>query len=243
MDTIFSNLLDLVVSKTHNPYHKALFFLSTMIIVIVVDNTLNFTSSYNNIRRYEQIQAINNILSDTTLSKSDINNLKQNRSYTLNYRTWKDKTYQFFNSIDFNFSGRSSNVPPSYNVPLGDPTHPQVKPIEKEGIDQRNYWIHFVTSSWTIVILMIVLPFVIFFTEKTDVKGAILGIPILELFLYLLSWVFAKSFSFIPIIMNNVTYNYVLNFILHGAIISALGYFANKSEKKRKEEKKKQFSI
>ncbi|MDF2478258.1 MAG: hypothetical protein K0S24_3741 [Sphingobacterium sp.] len=236
MDNIFTNIFEFVVNKTHNVYHKALFFLSAIIILVVLDNTLNFTSSYNNIRRYEQMQAINSIISDTTLSNSDRKILKQNRSNILIHKTWKDKTYQFFNSIDFNFSKQNNEVTPSNNVPIGDPTHPEVKPAEKEKIanDQRNYWVHFVTSSWTIVLCMIFLPFIPFFAKKADIKGAILGIPIFELFFYILAWSFAKVLSFIPIILNNVNYNYALNFAIHTAIIFVLGYITNKNQKRRK---------
>lgn len=236
MDGMLLNILDLVVSKTHKGYHKALFFLSAIIILVVLDNTLNFTTSYNNIRRYEQMQAINSILSDTTLSNSERKILQQNRSTILIQKTWKDRIYQIFQSIDFNFSKQSNTVKPSNNIPpIGDPTHPEVKQVEKEKVvnDQRNYWIHFVTSSWTIVLCMIFLPFLPFFAKKADIKGAILGIPLFELFFYILAWTSAKLLSFIPIIMNNVNYNYALNFLIHTAIISVLAYITNKSQKKK----------
>lgn len=236
MDNIFTNIFEFVVNKTHNGYHKALFFLSAIIILVVLDNTLNFTSSYNNIRRYEQMQAINSIISDTTLSISDRKILKQYRSSILIHKTWKDKTYQFFNSIDFNFSKQNNDVIPSNNVPIEDPRYPEVKPVEKEkvGNNQRNYWLHFVTSSWTIVLCMLFLPFIPFFTKQADIKGAILVIPIFELFFYILAWTFAKLLSFIPIVLNNVNYNYALNFLTHIAIIFVLGYITNKYQKRRK---------
>lgn len=233
---VFSTFLNFFVNKSNKLTHKAIVLLSSIIIIAILDNTLSFSTSYTNIRKYEQIQAINSILSDTTLSKSEKTILKQKRFYTLNYKTWKDKTYQFLQTIDFNFSK------PNGNIPVGDPTHPEVKPVEKEINIQRNYWIHYVTSSWTVVICMIGFPILIFFTEKGDIKGLILGLPFFELFFYVIGWIFAKALSFIPIIQNNVNYNYALNVVIHTAIIIVLGSIAGRYQKRKKEEKNKQFS-
>lgn len=226
MEGLVTWIFDLFTNPNHKAVHKTLFSISFIVIILYVDNTLNFSTSYNNIRKYEQVQAINSILSDTTLSNEDKKLLKENRFQILTYKTLKEVVLEQFYSIDVN-----------YNVPVGDPTHPATPIQEKETNIQRSYWIHFVTSSWTIVLCMIIFPVMSFFTSKSNLIGAILGIPILEVFLYMLSWFFAKVFSFIPIILNNVNYNYALNFVIHGVIVFILVYYTRKYDRLKKAEK------
>lgn len=192
--------------------------LFSLIILVIIDNTLSFTYNYNNSRKIEQIEKLNIVVIDTTLSNVEVNDLKKLRTNIINHKTWKDQIYNKLIAIDF----RSKDT--NTTVVKNDTDLPK---------KERNYWIHFVSSSWLFVIVMIITPFIGLFDKKTSFSSSLIAIIFIIPIFYGLSWIFAKAFSFIPVIDNSPSINYILNSILHLLIFLFIGYIIKKTEKKK----------
>ncbi len=199
---IINSILHFLTDKTKKLPHKVILCLVALIFIAVIDNLLSFTFSYNNSNKIEQIEGINKILADTTLSKYEKEKLLVLRSNIVNHSTWKDKTYNFLNN--FKFKEKIE----------GEKVVPEIKTIDKPKTAERDYYLHFFSSSWIFIFLMIVLPFVMFF-DKQSSFWQVVGITILvEPILYFICWFYGKVFSYIPVIADNPLYNYILNAVL-----------------------------
>lgn len=221
---LLNSIFHFFTDKTKKLPHKVIIFLLALVFISLLDNFLSFTFSYNNGNKIEQVEGINKILNDSTLTMSEKNKLLILRKNIINHKTLKDKTYDFLTSIEFNNDKNINKV-----------NHEKQKeiviqePIKKQS-ETRNYLWHFVSSSWPFLLLMIAFPIIGFLDNKTSFWQAIGIIIIIEPFLYGFCWVYAKVFSFIPIIFDNPIYNYVLNTILCICSIFLFSMFGNKNK-------------
>lgn len=190
----------------------------SLIVLIIIDNTLSFTYNYNNSRKIEQIEKLNVVVTDTTLSSVEIMELKNLRNNIINHKTWKDQIYNKLIAIDFKSKDTNTIV---------------IKNDTKLPKKERNYWIHFVSSSWLFVIVMLITPFIGLFDKKTSFSSSMIAVVFIIPIFYGLSWIFAKTFSFIPIINNNPNINYIINSALHLLIFLFIGFIIKKNEKKK----------
>lgn len=210
---LLNSIFHFFTDKTKKLPHKVILCLLALVFIALLDNFLSFSFSYNNGNKIEQIEGINKILSDTTLTKSEKNKLLILRKNIVNHSTWKDKTYDFLTSIEFK-NDVKANTKKTVVKPNVIVSEQQIEKINKTQSKTRNYFWHFVSSSWPFLLLMIVFPIVGFFDKKTPFWQAIGIVIIIEPFFYGFSWIYAKVFSFIPIIFNDPFYNYILNTIL-----------------------------
>jgi len=106
----------------------------------------------------------------------------------------------------------------------------EIAEVPKEIIHERSYFWHFVSSGWIFLFAMIIMPFVGLADKKTPL-GTTFGIllVIIPMF-YGIAWLFAKVFSFIPVLFGNPILNYILNGILSFLI---LFLFTKLSSKKK----------
>lgn len=207
---LLNSIFHFFTDKTKKLPHKVILFLLAIVLIAIFDNFLSFTYSYNNGKKIEQIDGINKILNDTSLTKYEKNKLMLLRNNIINHNTWKDKAYDFLTSIEFKNDERINNKKKSINSkPIKKQT--EAKPSKQK---KRDYFRHFISSSWLFIFLMIVFPFIGFFDKKTPFIQAVGIIIIVEPIFYGICWIYAKMFSFIPIIFNEPTYNYILNAIL-----------------------------
>lgn len=205
--------------KTKKFSHKTVIILFSLMLLVVVDNTLSFTYNYNTTNKIDQIQKLNMIVSDTTLANSEIDDLKVLRNDILNHKTWKDQLYNKIVAIDFKSK---------------DGNKPVVKSDIPKMVNERNYWYHFISSSWILFIIMVIIPFVGIFDKKTSFGSTIMAlIFFIAPIFYGFSWLFAKLFSFIPVISNNPNINYIVNAILHLLSFLLIGFLAKKFDKKK----------
>ncbi|MGA6117437.1 hypothetical protein [Sphingobacterium anhuiense] len=203
--------------------HKTLMGICALFIIVIIDNTLSFSTHYNNSRKYEQIEAINRIIRDSTLNKNDYNILKNKRSLLLTHKTWIDKTYDFIFSFEFKKEKQTQQI-----------ANPEKGIIKTDPVRKRNFWIHYLTSSYSIVLLMIAVLIFGFNNKEPFLKNLAVIILVAEPIMFLFGWLIAKFFSFIPIIADNVNYNYLLNFSLHTVILIFLGLVGRYQNKKQK---------
>ena len=210
-----NSIFHFFTDKTRRLSSKAITTIIVVALIILIDNTLSFSYYYNTKNKIEQVSSVNKLLTDTTLTKTEKKKLLNIRRDIIDRKTWKDKTWDFISNMDFR----------SENSLTENPTENEIKiPIETK----KSYLWHFISSSWLIVILMLAFPFVGIFDKKTPFGQAIGILIILEPLLYGMAWILAKLFSFIPIILNNPTLNYILNAILCLGVFALFGIFGKK---------------
>tara|TARA_R110002012_G_scaffold69453_1_gene179829 strand:+ start:1721 stop:2308 length:588 start_codon:yes stop_codon:yes gene_type:complete len=189
-----------------------------VILLILTDNTLSFSYYYNTEKRIEQIQGINEIVNDTTLSSEEKNMLKKLRTDLIIRKTWKDQTYKLLSEIEFKSDSEEIIVNSDVQVQ-----------------SERSYFWHFVSSGWIFLLVMIVMPFVGLADKNTSIGTAIGILIAIEPLFFGLAWLFAKVFSFIPILFGNSIVNYILNAILSFIILFLLTKLSGNKKKKTKD--------
>lgn len=215
---LINSILHFLTDKTKKLPHKVILCLVALIFIVVIDNFLSFTFSYNNSNKIEQIQGINKILSDTTLTKYEKEKLLTLRQNIVNHNTWKDKAYNFLNNFKFN-----EKIEGEKKI-----TIPEIKTDDKTKAIERDYYWHFVSSSWIFIFLMVILPFIMFFDKQSSFWQVVGIIIIVEPILYCICWLYGKVFSYIPVIDENPLYNYILNALLCFASLFVFQLFNKK---------------
>jgi hypothetical protein len=92
---------------------------------------------------------------------------------------------------------------------------------------RRSNILHIVTSSYSFVIIILILPFT-FFTEKRTDKNFIVGIIFGIIILLGLTWFFSYLFSLIPL-LKYPWINYMLNIFLHTLFLIAISKTTKKN--------------
>ena len=154
------------------------------------------------------------IIKDSTLSSKEKQILKNMRSNIIEHKTWKDNIYNF-------------------NFKLKEDNRVIVKNDIQTDTNERNYLIHFITSSWLFMIIMFIMPFFGLLKKEDSLLSTFVIILTIELIFFGLSWILAQVFSYIPVINNNPNINYLINSILHLLIFTLVGILINKIEKNR----------
>jgi hypothetical protein len=191
---IFEHLTD----QTKKVSTKVVLAILTFFILLICDNTFNFSTNFNNQYKIEQIERLNNIVIDITLSKSEMNRLLEIRNSIIEHRTLKEKGYNFLSTIKINNDDLNKIYFNSTNISLA-------------------YILHFVSSSWAFLLLIVGFPFVAF-KDKYMPNWKILTILIfVQIALFFLSWCFAKMLSYLQL-FENPFFNYTLNASIQGAI-------------------------
>ena len=212
---LLNSIFNFFTDKSQKLSRKALLIMGGVILLILIDNTLSFSYYYNTEKRIEQIQGINEIVKDTTLSSEEKNKLKKLRTELIIRKTWKNQTYELLSEIEF--KSDSEEITENSDI--------QVQ-------SERSYFWHFVSSGWIFLLVMIVMPFVGLADKNTSI-GTVIGILIvIEPLFFGLAWLFAKVFSFIPILSGNPIVNYILNVILSFVILFLLTKLSGNKKKK-----------
>jgi len=210
----FNSLLHFFTDKSRGLSHKAVLSIFVLVLIVFIDNTLSFSYYYNTSNKIEQISELNKLLENSTLKLSEERKLQNLRSQIIDRKTWKDRSWDFISQM--NFSSESENST-EYSFEKS-----------KEIIQERSYWWHFGTSSWVWIILILMMP-IVFIIDKSNSFVQTIGILLLiEPLLIGFAWIFAKVFSFIPILFGNPNYNYVLNAILCFGIFGLFSLFGKK---------------
>jgi hypothetical protein len=222
---LFDSIFKFFTDSNKKFSHKTILVLFSIFIIIVLDNVLSFSYYYNNEKKISQIESINNIVKDSSITIKEKNSLIFLRNNIISHKTWKDNIWDFFTTIEFKDDLKSST----------EVNNSSKKDIEIKKINNtvRNYYIHFITSSWIFLLVILIFSIVGFSDKNTSFLTALMIILFfITPFSLFLGWIFAKIFSFIPIIQNNPIYNYILNFVLSFVIILIFGFLINRIKKK-----------
>lgn len=211
---LLNSIFQFFTDKTKGLSHKAILILASILIIVIIDNTLSFSYYYNTQKKIEQIDGLNRILSDTTLTNFEKEKLESLRSKLILRMTWKDKTWKLLSEIEFKSEKKSIS---------GENT-------DKKPEVQRSYFWHFVSSGWIFIIVALFMP-IVGLKDKSTSLGAVIGIltVILPMF-FGIAWIYAKIFSYIPVIRGNPIYNYVLNALLCFLTLLIFGLFLPKKK-------------
>lgn len=214
----YNSIFKFFTDESRRLSSKAITSIIAIALIILIDNTLSFSYYYNTEKKIEQISNINEILRDTTLREYDKKKLLNLREQIINRITWKDQVWNFI--VNSKFATKS------------DEDGELKYEVNRNNRVKRSYLLHFVSSSWLIIILIIAFPFVGIFNKKTPLGQAIGILLILEPTFLGIAWLLAKLFSLIPIILNNPTYNYFLNAFLCFAVFAVFAIIGKFQKKK-----------
>lgn len=114
-------------------------------------------------------------------------------------------------------------------------TDKQTNSTEKEQLRYRSKLWHTVSSSYLLILLILILP-IIPFTDKKFSWSTLLGMIFAMIFNAGFIWLNQFLLGLIPVILNTPMYNYIVNFSLHTGFWVMIIIIVNKNEKKKKKE-------
>ncbi len=202
---LVNSIVHFFTDNTRKLSNKVLASIILLFVIVFLDNTLSFSYYYNVKNKIEEVNRINIILKDSTLEEENRNFLLVLKKDIIRRKTWKDKSWDFFTNL--NFKKDSVNI---IKYEVADINNVKTKKIKIE----RSYILHYITSNWFVIIIMVIMPFVLFFDEENSFINALTITVFLEVVLYGISWINAKFLSYIPVIFNNPIYNYILNVLI-----------------------------
>ena len=198
MDSI-SEFFRFFINKDNKPHHKVITVFIVLLGLFFLDNTLNFSSNYNNIRKLDQIEKIGVIISDTSLSNNEISSLKNLRKSILTHKTLKEKTYNFITNFEFK-TGINEN-----------------KTEIRFTVYNWHFWLHFITAGLPFILVGLI-KFVMDISVKNDIVYSFFR-ALFSLFqILVLAFIWSKLLSLIPI-LSNPHYNYLINVGINIVII------------------------
>lgn len=176
---------------------KVFFVIMVLITIGLIDRTFNF-SYYNNLdHKLEKFQKINTILNQSHLTTNERMHLERLKTEVLNRKNLFEFKLSKFNLFTF-----------------------------FESNDIRNPYIHFVSSSWFFLLIMLILPFIGVIRKKNgldkkiDLEAILISLVLLEPLLFFLAWVSAFILAQIPIILGITWLNYLLNIIIVMVVVA-----------------------
>lgn len=208
---LINTLVNFFFDQKAKNLHKGLIMLSALVLLIIIDNTLNFTQHYNNSRKFEQITSINTIIEHASITEKERKELIRKRWDIFEKKSWRDEIYDYL----------KINLKPYKG---SDPVEVPAKPhIEDKNLDENNSLLHFFTSGWIFLVGIIVMPVFAFKNSTNSVATNVIIWVIVVIPLMLgCAWLLAKAFSYIPV-FGPRWINYLLNFILAPTSVMLIG--------------------
>lgn len=180
--------------------------------IYLIDTSFGFSYYLNISNKLEKTKEINEILKDSQfLSSNEISHLKSMRVNIIERKTIKEDVYHFFSNMSF----KSKTVE----------TTTKTTPKNNSIIIKKNYTIHYLTSSASILLVMFIMIFVGLGDKISPIHQRFIIISLVNLFLYPFTLLFSTLFDFIPILFSKPLINYILNFLLSFIIPISLYYF------------------
>ncbi len=212
----FFHLITSLFDKTLSWTTKTVTFFLILLFAWFANNTFDFIHNFRTSYKLEQLEKIKTILTDTTLTNIQRQQLLTDRDYIIRNRSQLDYLSSFFESlpshISFTKRTTEANKPTKTAQPKNSETSFPVI-IDSNCILLKNYWLHFLFSNFFLILALLVAPFVAFKNnEKLYVK--IFATLIMGIIVYFICVFVAWVLDFIPIILNRPWINYILDFII-----------------------------
>lgn len=222
--------------------HRVGMALVILVLAYGVNDILGFSYYHRISNKTEQIEKLNTILADTTVSsnfKLQVDSLRKDviahRPHTLQALDYlaiqfKEDSTQFVATtrIDTVY-GRIFKDTLLYfdTIQVVDTifltkTHPidttsqtpNIIAEEQTAVEaRRNSTWHFISSAWILIILMVLALVGVFYEKEDSFLVNIGNIILAEIIFFTIGWILAKGYSYIPILWSPII-NYLLNAVL-----------------------------
>lgn len=221
-----------IVDRLIHPDTKISRVLAYIVVIIAISFFLNdlfrFTAHYRINSKIETLQHYNKLLSDTTFTGDEIAQIKKQRLKMINDESMIIRAIYFVkNSIIRNDNTTINETTKTTNI-----TTIKAEKKKTNSSERKLFW-HVVTSNVFIIGFMIFV--LVMFITDSNIDADITNISRLILLNFgfaVLMFIFSWLTSLIPIIYNNVNYNYLVNFGISTIIGGIVIYFLGREQKK-----------
>lgn len=225
MENLISHILNFFTDKTRSIGSKSLFFIAVIFCFFAFDYFTGLTFYISTNSKLNQIETIERIKRDNPNDSKLSEELNKIELEILNRKSIRDY-FSFFDFSNLNFI--KSDSPESLDSlkrlrALPDTSNAieqksKIKEVSSEQVSgRRSNFVHILTSSYSFVILLVMIPFA-FFAEKTRNRNYIVGVLFATMFILVLIWFFSYLFSLIPL-LKYPWVNYLVNFALHSLFL------------------------
>jgi len=189
---------------------KAMLVISFILLILLLDNIFGFSFYYNNDKKINQIKELNFILRDSSVTGILREKVDKLRNDLIFHKSIKDQIYDFLNSS----SAKSHTNDNSKN---------------KNGSTKIDWW-SFLSVNSFLIIAMIAIPFSAFSDKSDPLWKNLLILFFAEIIGFALCILMYKLASLIPVILQHVWINYLLNVLLNIGFVLLILYFQKKTE-------------
>ncbi len=224
----FTKSFEYLTDKSVKWTTKMMNFIVFFIIIVFLNNSLKFVSSYRLNNKLEQLQKIHSILSDSLVSKDEKIFLTEERQNIIHQTTFLEIICNYYSSLSYsdflNIFKRQKTAPVTKPANKNSPNISE-KPI-------RNFYWHFIFSNIGLILLSLVVPYAVYKDPKNDsISLMIFTTLVVWVFFLIIGLIFAFLFGLIPV-FEKVWINYVLDLILHLSVIGFSAYLIDKKTSK-----------
>lgn len=226
MDNLLTNILTYFTDKTRSFGSKSLFLVAVLFSLLVFDYFTGLSFYISTSYKLNQIEKLERIKTDYPNNERLIIDLNKIENEILTRKTIQDY-FSFFEFSDFDFIANESTTQRTDSLTLKTKNNKHLNNDSKNMIshdktERRSNLIHILTSSYSFILILMLLPFVIF-TEKKFDRNMIIGIILVAMMLIGFVWFFSYTFSLIPLI-KYPWINYLINFGLHTSFLILIGF-------------------
>lgn len=213
MDNTANSLLNFLFDKSKSIGVKTALTISILGLILLVDIGLNLSYNLNLNNKISQLERIQNLKKSYETDSTKLSKIVQIENKILS-----SKHYLEFLRFDFLISNQklnNENKKPNLNN-IGTTNSNKTNPIIAS-----TFWMA-VSSNYSLLLIWPILIFLPLFPDQTKQKGFVFGWLALNIiWAGLITTTTVIAFQ-IPIIANNPTYNYWLNFAIHSLFLALL---------------------
>ncbi|OWP32585.1 hypothetical protein CBG53_03795 [Porphyromonas gingivalis] len=211
-----NNILSFITDSNKRLSVKTVVVILTLLSVFLVDNVTGFSFYHSNQRKLDQLESIQNLLKDTTLTTDVRHKLSLMQSRVFERENVFEYLLSFFKNKYFRSSGNEQAI------------------IEGEGDNARNDFLFLLSTSGFYMLFAFLLIIIIFFTGKdTSFWVSLFSVILLSIIMFLIIfsmyWLLGKIIP--DELFGSWTWNYIVNLFVQ--IVSLIGiYFLTKTNNK-----------
>lgn len=211
-----NNILSFITDGNKRLSVKTVVVILTLLSVFLVDNVTGFSFYHSNQRKLDQLESIQNLLKDTTLTTDVRHKLSLMQSKVFERENVFEYLLSFFKNKYFRSSDNEQAI------------------IEGEGDNARNDFLFLLSTSGFYMLFAFLLIIIIFFTGKdTSFWVSIFSVILLSIIMFLIIlfmyWLLGKIIP--DKLFGSWTWNYIVNLFVQ--IVSLIGiYFLTKTNNK-----------
>lgn len=212
---MFQELLNFFLNANHKPFWKGLTFVLIILVFFFVDYFFRFSDSYITDSKLNQITKIQTLLKNECIDDEIKKELLKIQKQIIYRITFWERCSIITTEIYKTYSKRNSFLNVNSDKKKDLSTSESSYPV------QRNLFWHFLSSSWFLLISMIIFPIILIYEKNA--KSKFETIFMFEIIFSLFAIIYSYFLAFVPILLDvriNYFINFVSIFILSGIFIS-----------------------